>query len=105
MKKQQATDCGRQHPQPNCICKACCDSRLVFDRAQNLDGMTPADLQEYITQISIVAKSSNDWLLLRYARVKQDAMKHRAAGMIGKALQLEADCEKIYRQLPRELQW
>jgi hypothetical protein len=43
--------------------------------------------------------------LARYAHTRIQAMRFRAAGLEGKARNLERECERIYAQLPAWAQW
>lgn len=43
--------------------------------------------------------------LVSYAWTKVMAMQHRLAGHIDDAFKFEAQCERIYNQLPRRARW
>jgi hypothetical protein len=62
----------------------------------NLDGMYPEELSEIAIHF--------DQLAL-YARTKAVAMKQRASGNLHDAIENEAVCEAIYKQLPSEFRW
>jgi hypothetical protein len=40
-----------------------------------------------------------------YARTRVQALRFRAAGLEGKARNLERECERIYAQLPEWARW
>jgi hypothetical protein len=44
-------------------------------------------------------------LLADYAEAKAQAIAYRMAGQDGKATRLEAQCERIYQQLPADARW
>jgi hypothetical protein len=64
--------------------------------APNLDAMNESDLRD-------CAK----WLieLAMYANKKARAIRLRLSGHIADAMTHEADCERIYRTLPKEWKW
>jgi hypothetical protein len=66
---------------------------------ENLDGMTTYDLEEYIRDCECHPMQRE------YAKCKLKAMRRREDGDIAKALQLEKDCDSIYRKIPEDLRW
>jgi hypothetical protein len=62
----------------------------------NLDGMFHDELNEIAIRF--------DQLAL-YARTKAKAMQQRSSGDIHDAIENEAVCEAIYKQLPQEFRW
>lgn len=62
----------------------------------NMDGMWPDDLHK-------LAAVLHDAHLL--AKAKATAMECRARGHIVQALNLEADCDRLYDRLPAACRW
>lgn len=62
----------------------------------NLDGMFPEELRELAIHFDQLA---------HYARRKATAMDQRAKGDIKNAIENEAVCDAIYKQLPKEFRW
>lgn len=78
------------------------------EKYQNLDDTWPDDLDEYAGKLFEDLKSSfteTDWRLWAYARIKATAMHLRGVGMAQEALDLEHECERLYRKLPQEARW
>ena len=62
----------------------------------NLDCMEPDDLD-------ILAETFH--LLEKYALLKRDAMLARLSGHVDTALDLERECDKVYKDLPANARW
>lgn len=62
----------------------------------NLDCMAPDDLAEVQRAMTTLAA---------YAGLKCHAMQFRARGMVEDALRAEADCDRLYGQLPEDWRW
>lgn len=62
----------------------------------NLDCMAPDDLAEAQRAMTTLAA---------YAGLKCHAMQFRARGMVEDALRAEADCDRLYGQLPEDWRW
>ena len=65
---------------------------------ENLDLMTIGELYAFSE------KNRNPELSV-YARNRADAIAKRQAGQIQAALILDETCDRIYKQLPKELKW
>ena len=66
---------------------------------ENLDGLCEDDLLDFAED------EDNDIVLRAYAKLKTEAMTHRAAGRIETALQTETTLEHIYNNLSGEMKW
>lgn len=42
---------------------------------------------------------------IKYAVYKAAAMRHRLNGMVNNALRCEAQCDRLYAQLPESVRW
>lgn len=65
----------------------------------NMDAMTADELRCLASARGAHPK------VRRYAKVKAEAMRHRLAGRIDAATCFEAECDRIYRTMPRALRW
>lgn len=79
---------------------------------ENLDCSWPDDLRAYANKLrdSITAEADNEDdhtidLLRRYAMEKAEAMEYRASGKIQMAIELEKECDRIYKLLPDYAKW
>ena len=90
------------------VCQHCgryVDSGELPDKGQekmepeNLDAMDPEDLHAYCQE------QSNPAPLREYAAIRARAIDARKAGRIQQALQWEQSLDRLYQQLPEDLQW
>lgn len=67
----------------------------------NLDGLDVSGVETIANQ-----SCSNEFALYReYAIYKAKAIRCRLRGNIARAIEYEADCQRIYAKLPAEQQW
>lgn len=65
----------------------------------NLDAMAPGELRAFAASMPANAP------LARYCRLKARAMAHRLAGRISTATDLERELDRLWGDLPPEVQW
>ena len=70
----------------------------------NLDGMTESELAEFERANRGVRGQALVCRVL-YAREKREAMRHRLAGRIDRAMHHERLCDSLYKALPESLRW
>lgn len=83
------------------------DDESGSDDVPNLDGMWPDDLRKFAMDIvgNLKIPTGPRVNLMNYGFRKADAMEHREAGRITQALQIEAECDRLYRALPESYRW
>lgn len=71
----------------------------MTSEAENLDGMTDADLRAYLATVKPRS------LLSQYARTELKARKARLAGSMTVADGLTRRCDALYKRLPKKDRW
>lgn len=63
----------------------------------------PSEVEEVAEELR-KARAALD-TAIKYAVYKAAAMRHRLKGMVNNALKCEAQCERLYHELPETLRW
>lgn len=93
---------------------------IIEETVPNFDGMNQIDIEEWLTNHPYNEKTAKKLFgdqdfqidqiavlltIREYASYKNEAMKRRAKGYIGSAMECEEACDRIYNRIPKSLRW